>query len=85
MYATMYAVMLYGVILSINVFMLEVSSICVVCSPPAREISKLIYSEPSWPGPAQVAGITPVYLGAVEPYTTVWHHEYFLLNRSKED
>ena len=35
-------------------------------------IPKLIYSEPSWPGPAQVTGITPLYLGAVESYTTVY-------------
>ena len=28
--------------------------------------------EPSWSGPVQVAGITPVYLGAVKLLSTVW-------------
>ena len=64
----MYAAM-YDVKLSINVIMLEVASIWVVCSPPAHDTQA--HSEPSWPGPVQVAGITPVYQGAVEPYPTV--------------
>ena len=61
--------MMYDVYLSINVTKLEVASIWMVCSPPAYDTQA--YSEPSWQGPAQVAGITPVYLGAVEPYPTV--------------
>ena len=61
--------MMYDVKLSINITKFEVASIWVVCSPPAHDTQA--YSEPSWSGPAQVAGITPVYLGAVEPYPTV--------------
>ena len=45
MYAAMYAVQLYDVILSINVNMLEVASEWSV--HPLLMISKLIYSEPS--------------------------------------
>ena len=56
--------------------MLEVAPIWVVCSPPAHITQAYLphgKSEPSWPGPAQVAGITPMYLGAVRLNFTVWH------------
>ena len=62
------------VILSINVWMLDVAPLWVICSPPACITQAYLphgKSEPSWPDPVQVYGISPVYLGAVKPNITV--------------
>ena len=61
--------------------MLEVASIWVVYSPPAHVTQAYLphgKSEPSWPGPVQVAGISPLYLGAVKSNITVWQKQTLL-------
>ena len=62
--------------------MLEVDPIWVSCSSHARITQAYLphgKSEPNWPGPAQVSGIYPVYLGAVKPNITVSHINQIIL------